>query len=1032
MGNYNPHAPLIIGPEWVPIREANYVPDKVTEQGYTFHIDHSATPVTGAYYVDIPPQTLINNVADLISIYPVGQETLTGPIKQVLIPASAIWVTGSAIDSSGGVAALQNPSDDKAIIFTAPSDFATSLGISFDVLSYSQQLFGKRILDVSFRYSISAYTAELLQAVSMNVGLARDIFTQQISVINNAIEGSLINSGEPTKVASFSLGSMNFLYDATRDINTTYDIYPWRYQELARFAATEPAGSRTILIIFNNIPVSFLSVSFFYVEMVVTYCEETRVLYGGRRTFPSFSSTPANTYATGPNLVRMLNPSFATGTALTPGDYTVTLTHDDYPASFGFGAPPVKALRELYLTPPQEGVRINKSVVVDDTFTMDVLPVIPELTLHTSSAVVTGTHPYGRQDDIPVYGSITAIQEIEDDPVGTSKSFPYVRFYARRFGDTNVPLTLVDAATGLSTVSISVEDFDTLTEIVDGWREVNLTFTVPPSFATAAGDIDWRWQAPGELARNQWQVLGMGSQTFTAHSIGPASYYAPQGDTVDLTWQSPLISGTAEDTLSDAVLIFSQDPAPVTGFAVNILSQAVTGVTEFCDLPAGCIATAIKYNQLSWPYPPNSAYLLDTFTRTVSGSWGSTETPVSAWTISGSANEYSVRGTYGAIAPFTNGSSLFATVPYTSNFDITADLGVLNNVVATSTARAGIAGRYTNSSNYYLVELRTAPTTGVVTALLIKRVAATDTTLSTFTLVGLTNNAGGKLRVRFMGMDDRLKFKVWDPRQDQPSGWLSEVTDTSLTTGANMAFFARSDTVAGNTMTFDNLTATPPSFWFGGYEVQRRDDITDWQTIMYATSPAVTGFADYEARVGMASEYRIRQCNVLDFCSSVWVTGTGTIPSPGVTISGDGNSILVFTSNEQPLSNLAYVMQWENQPIETFAFPEADQVQLQRMFGKDFFTAFHPLERDGEQFTRTILVNAAAIPAPSLANFRGLRDLAWADINYVCVRDELGNRWYANVRVPDGVARMDRTIYLAQIQVSEVTDTPTPVDPEVM
>jgi hypothetical protein len=97
------------------------------------------------------------------------------------------------------------------------------------------------------------------------------------------------------------------------------------------------------------------------------------------------------------------------------------------------------------------------------------------------------------------------------------------------------------------------------------------------------------------------------------------------------------------------------------------------------------------------------------------------------------------------------------------------------------------------------------------------------------------------------------------------------------------------------------------------------------------------------------------------------------------------------------------------------------------MYGKDFFTAFHPLERGGDQFTRVLLVNAAAIPVPSLANFRGLRDLAWASLNYVCVRDELGNRWFANIIVPDGNARLDRAIYMAQIQVSEVTDTPTPI-----
>jgi hypothetical protein len=74
-----------------------------------------------------------------------------------------------------------------------------------------------------------------------------------------------------------------------------------------------------------------------------------------------------------------------------------------------------------------------------------------------------------------------------------------------------------------------------------------------------------------------------------------------------------------------------------------------------------------------------------------------------------------------------------------------------------------------------------------------------------------------------------------------------------------------------------------------------------------------------------------------------------------------------------------------------------------------------------------ILVQAAAITVPSLADFKGLRDLAWDDLPYVCVRDELGNRWFANVLVPAGETKRNRRLYLAQIRVTEVTDTPAPV-----
>ena len=820
MGNYNPHAPYILGQEWVPIRQANYKPDTVTERGYTFGIDHSAVPVTGAYYVAAVPEGRVNQVSDLISIYTAGREDITGPIKQIFIPVSAVWVTGTSV-STATVASLLNPSDSQRVVFTAPSDGNTSIGLSFDVTSYSQQLFGKRILDVAFRY-VLAGSPEDIADISVRYGFAKDMFGNAIGLFLG-LDGEDVNSvGE---IEQFSVTDLNPFWDASLNVYQNHNIYPWRYQELARFAATEIANSRMMLQLSNSIT-SNNSVFLYFLDMAVTYCEENRLLYGGRitKTLQDPLGTATNdAYEIGPNLVRLMNPSFQAGsTTLTPGDYTVTLIHDELPIDTHVGSPTVYAIRELYQLPDQRGIQVNQSLTVDDEFTSEELDFLPEITLHTSSAVVTGVHPYGVQAGAPVYGTITATQEIEDDPVGTSKQFPQVRFYARRFGDTTIPLTLVDVATGTFSVSISVADFDALPEIVDGWREVNLRFTSPPSFATAAGDVDWRWTATSETAGNQWQVLSAGSRAFVAHSIGPASYYAPVGNTVTLTWQSTAISGTADDTLADAVLIFSQDPPSVSGVALDNCELELT-VSEHCLVPSTCIPTAIYGNRITWDSPAVTGALAD-----------------------------------------------------------------------------------------------------------------------------------------------------------------------------------------------------------GGLQIQRYDEIDgDWGLIY--DGEVTDEFCDFEARVGVLTSYRIRTYNALDFYSP-WVTGSGTIPSPGVDTTGDGNSVLIFTSNRSPSAGLAYPMSWEGQPIETFAFPEAETVSLERMFGKDFFTAFHPLERGGEQFTRTLLVNAAAIALPSLANFRSLRDLAWDDLDYVCVRDELGNRWFANVRVPSGDVRMNRTVYLAQIQVSEVTSTPSPAD----
>jgi hypothetical protein len=74
-----------------------------------------------------------------------------------------------------------------------------------------------------------------------------------------------------------------------------------------------------------------------------------------------------------------------------------------------------------------------------------------------------------------------------------------------------------------------------------------------------------------------------------------------------------------------------------------------------------------------------------------------------------------------------------------------------------------------------------------------------------------------------------------------------------------------------------------------------------------------------------------------------------------------------------------------------------------------------------------MLIQRAAVTRARLANMTSLRDLAWDTLPYVCVRDELGNRWFANVLVPSGTVQNKRRIYLAQIKVTETTDTAVPV-----
>lgn len=995
MGNYNPHAPYILGQEWVPIRNAHYSPD-ATERGYTFRIDAVTVPVSGAFYVQDLPSNTVENACEFISVYPGGRETLSGPIKSVTIPASAVAVTvPGGIDISEGVAALLSPIDAVYILFFTGGAGET-LEVNFDTQPYAALLLGKRILDVRLKYSFISDDPSNGSLIPVSI-----INPAAFSGVEYVQQLEMTNTNGVNRVSTLSLGEITPVWDPSiltvMDYEDQRTVLPWRFQELNRFRVGASSSDQLVVALFNGLGNATFAAFLNYLALEVLYCEETRVLYGGFRT-TDLGSQMFETYRLGAIPVRMYNPVTHTqGATLTPGDYTVTIYHKDLEhQTILRGAPKLHAVREYYGLPNQRGVWINQTLVTDDAFTSETTDVLTQVTLHTASQIVTGVHPYGTSYGAPVYGSRTVTQEIEDNPAD-SGSYPQVRFYARRYGMTTVPLTLTDVATGTRTALITVADFDALPEIVDGWREVTLRFATAPTFPPTTDDVDWRWQATGELPGNQWQVMiadgptGAWGPSAAAAATGPATYWAPLGSSVGLTWQSPTISGTAFDTSSDAVLIFSQDPPAVTGFGLSVLTQTLAAATRCATTPA-CVPTALTYLHATWQYGTACVDELNISISAVSTDTGTT------YDLTPNQRDVIVRGSY------TN-----MIMPVGGNFEVK------------------IAARYVDSSN--LVEARLFLTPAGTVSVSVRQLIGGVETNGGFPAVSNVTSIDD-VNFIFYVVGTSLKFKAWRVTDPEPVAWTTTLTTSFLTAG-DLRLAGQLDGSVTNTLpviyAFNNVVAVPPAAEGTYLEIQRSDDVdTEWQTVMLTTLPCPSTFDDYEARVGVPTRYRIRTLNALDFAGP-WVTGSGTIPAPGATVTRGVTGLLTFTSNAQPTSNLAYVMQFEGQPVEQFSFPEADAVSLQRVFGRDFFVAVHPLERGGEQFERVILVNNAAIALPSLANFRGMRDLAWADLDYVCVRDELGNRWFASVVVPAGEVRGDRVIYMARIIVTQVTNTPSPV-----
>jgi hypothetical protein len=1070
----------------VPIRDENLVYSPVinsVERGTAYAQTVTRQVRDARFYVHRAPADFVSFQVAAVNLYPFGLEADTGPIQQVLIPAKSVTITGNNIslqNSSSYADALYQPGDDKYATFNYNSGSSQLMSLFFDVSSYPV-LANKRILNVSLAYAGSVQDTDA-------VGLAIDYINPPGTSLTVLTQMNDLGSGQQFTASSIksntgtlgdlstvvgrtgsSRADMQVAYVDLGDVNNCWNTaslgssekMPWRYADLLRFEPGYGAGrqqlqlSVAIPLTANGFPAGTgndVRMTLEYAALRVIYCEERRVAYGAQQ----FG------YSYGMNRVVMRDLSQNADPIVPAGLYTPTLSFVSI-GQIGFGGnltsdfPELNAARQLYEIPSHPGVEVDIPFPlpdhIGDPFTLAPpgstgTMILPQISLHASGGTLTEPHVYGRQVAAQVWGTKTAIQEIYDDISGSAASYPQVRYYARRFGNTTVPLTLTGNGvfTG-STTSITAATFDDLPEILDGWREVTLRFTTAPNMGAATGTPGWVWSAAGESAGNRWEVLGASAPAISGvpgslytlvpspNQLGAATYQPPSGATVELTWMpqgvaSVWVTGASADAATDAVLMFSQDPATITGVGISQLTQPVSGVGLLCGSLPCCIPSGIGYQQVTWSLPVNTINLSDSFARTVVAGMGSADVG-GAYTTTGNASQYAVDGTQATITPDGAGTSAAATLAGARNFEATAVVGLSGTAVGEG--RAALVGRFVTTLDHLQVLVQ-ADTTGTTIFEILN--ASVGSLLSSTITLPFTIGAGAFINLKMLVQDvpggTQVKGKAWPLDEPEPALWTGEGFTASPPAGTAIGLLGRSNGL-GAVVRFQNFQVGPPSYWFGAYELQRYDSVAAaFQTIMLATNPGLAYFNDYEARVGIPSVYRIRNLNAYNFAGAWSTYVTGTQASPGITGGcSDMTGALIFTSNadQTGADNAAYEMQWDGTPTEGFSLPEAEMVQFQPMYGRDGSVAFHGTERGLETFDRTVLLAAGAIALPSLADATTIRDLAWAQLPYVCVRDHRGNRWFANVRVPTTTARNDAQNYVARLTITETTQTPYPVDP---
>jgi hypothetical protein len=1080
---YNPEAPQILGQEWVPIRNQDItlgVQEAATEWGVSVPLQPVTTLASARFYTDDIDGGNLTGIVNTVSVYPDGAEAAAGPVRRVLIPCNNGSASGSnaTLFAGGSVQnALAFNEDSYQIRLAVSTTEAGGCTMYFATNQYSQLLQGKRILGVNLLYSLYVDVEQIISdfpsdqyggyTLYLRNGLgAPPIIYGGYSVFDAKVlaQGLTANTDVFQRpIYRCSLGRSNHVWN-TPGINYSIpESLPWTYADLQRF---EISSANRYELLFDSGPVSADGPSFTstpslldYAALEIFYCEETRVAVGG--LFKQDDQTTNGNFiiARGANTVTMRHPvTRAASPTLTTGLHTVTVTRTPatpFEESTNAMTYDMQGLRQLYAIPTLLGRRINVPFPADDpsavgkVFTVEDTNFVPQITLHaTDNSVYTASHAYGRQAQAQVYGTVTATQEIQGLPAAGVTNYDQVRFIARRFGETTVPLQISSSSLPGAYALIQPAAFDALPEIIDGWKEVTLTLAASAAMGASGVNPQWQWDATGEKSGNRWEILGAAAsalsgvpgnllQQVPSGRLERATYGAPlSGSPINLGWIngiSPLVSGTTDDVAADAFLIFSKTPASVSGMVITQETQNLVSLSSFCSTTPSCVPQTLTYNKIAWTRISPAAF--DTYSRVVApGGWGTADSG-QTWTVNngGAPTEFAVNGTQGTMFAAGAGRRFMSLGNVGGPDQDVKFLFTPRNVGPSGVYTFGTVVRYTDTSNlYYSDVLVTFDNQRRMSLRLGRIVGGSESLISDSFDVPMTAGVDTPFWVRTRISGNTIYTKVWSDAYDEPAAWQLWQTDNAIPTGNSAGMTVATTFATPITGLFDNFTVSPPGF--GAFELQRYDNVDGaWSTIMLGTNPATTGFNDYEARVGTPSVYRMRQHNVYDFVGAWNTPASGTITSPGVTNADIG--VLIFTSNtsQSGAYNLAYTSSWENDPSESFVWPEGSAVALQEMYNKDFVTAFHPLERSGERFTRVILVNSVGVATAVDVNaFKSLRDMAWAELPYVCVRNELGERWYAAILVPGGTRRRMSSVnmlQLAETTVVQVTDTPAVVNP---
>lgn len=267
----------------------------------------------------------------------------------------------------------------------------------------------------------------------------------------------------------------------------------------------------------------------------------------------------------------------------------------------------------------------------------------------------------------------------------------------------------------------------------------------------------------------------------------------------------PLRSWTVPFTVTD------RPPGPSQGTVCANWCAVEDTYATYADFDAvpGTYLDLLQ-GEILCPPVPLTPPVSDTFSRMVSGGWGTADTG-QVWSVAqGPPGDVSVDGSRALHSHPALNVPHATTIPWPdADAAIRADF-TLDFLPTAGAADVHLAARYSGVNDFYSVRVQVA-SGGAIEVTLRKRVAGVDTQLSTQALGVYV--AGVQYTARMTLRGPSLQAKVWPSASGEPSAWTTVATDASITTAGSVGYLTLIPATLTNPLPvhfyFDNLAVSP-------------------------------------------------------------------------------------------------------------------------------------------------------------------------------------------------------------------------------